>query len=457
MKYRRAQEISVQNSPSVQAVSKQDSAIGRLSPTHIDHWKNRVFVPTYTRDGEIHHVATYSCKIQFAGRRETFRLHTSNRDEAARKAREIYIDVLKGWDHALAIHKPKPAKPVGNLTVGQFLLLVAQLGLITAVTLTSYRTKLRTIVSVIRRLGSGRGKGTRRLEWRAAVDAQALKVITPEALDQFKRDFLARAAADPVSLRHAQVSFDCYIRNMRSLFRKEVLDELAKLGAECPPMPFRTVAMAVKGRSGFKYVSNIQPEALMKGAVSQLFTVFPEQFKVFALALLLGLRRGEIDQLRWDMINWERRHIALVPHEFLSLKTQESSSEISVPPELVAILRLFQESATGAYVVASPNSPRKAQHYRHYRCEPHFKALCTWLRNNGVNTRNPIHTLRKECGSLVNELYGLIAAKNILRHATIEITATYYACDRRRVSTGLEMGLPHEERKAEKHDAATMC
>lgn len=442
MENRENSKNTVQNSLSVQAVSKQDTVAGRFTPTHLEHWKHRVFTPTYTRNGQAHGVGTYYSKIQYAGRRETFRLHTSNLDEAARKARDIYLSVVRnGWEAALAVFKPKPVKPVAKLTVGEYLRHVEQTGLITSVTLCSYRTKLRTIVAHICGIGSGRAKGIRYLEWRAKVDTQPLKIITLDAFKRFKREYLARNAADPVKLRHAQVSFDGYVRNMRSLFKQEVLKELADVGVDVPSMPFHEVGMVVKGRSGFAYVSNVQPEALLNAAIADLAKAHPELFKIFVLALLLGLRRGEIDQLRWDMINWERKHIALAPHEFLHLKTHTSIAAVPVEPELLELLRKYKESATGQYVVESTSTPRKAKLYKHYRCESQFEALCVWLRSNGVKADKPLHTLRKECGSLVNEKYGLVAAKNMLRHSSIEITVTYYLADRRRVSTGLESNL----------------
>jgi integrase len=48
------------------------------------------------------------------------------------------------------------------------------------------------------------------------------------------------------------------------------------------------------------------------------------------------------------------------------------------------------------------------------------------LRKHGVTARKPIHELRKEFGSMVNRKHGLTAAKDLLRHGDIAITAAYY-------------------------------
>lgn len=445
MKNYHRKQNPVQTSSSVQEVSKQDAPVGRLSPTHLSYWEGRVFLPTYKRKGKLHKTANYSCKIQFAGRRESFPLHTANCSEAAQKARDIYLVVVRwGWDEALKKHKPKPTQPVTVLTVAELFRLVALTGLITASTMMTYKTKLRTLIAFICKLGIGRGRGVRYLEWRQKVDAQPISVVTLEAVKEFRRHMLARGTETPRKLYSAGVTLDGYIRNLRSLFRAEMLEALKDLGAVVEPMPFDKVPMAIKGRSAFRYVSIIQPEKLMREAIDELSKAHPEPFKIFLLALLLGFRRTEIDKLRWDMVNWERKHIALIPHEFLHLKTANSSDEIRVEPDFLLLLKQYKEISRSDYVVHSDNLPRKLSTYRHYRCDAHFKFLTKWLRAHGVNTQKPIHTLRKECGSLVTERFGIMAAKTILRHATIDITVTYYASDRRAANTGLDTMLPKD-------------
>lgn len=434
----------VQTTASVQAVSKQPEVAKSTSPTHAAHWEDRVFLPTYTRNGETRTAPNYACKIQFTGRRESFALHTADRKEAAKKARDIYLTIVRdGWDAAMRTYKPKIEKPPATITVGELFRLVLLTGLINAVTLTTYRTKLRTLIAFICGFGSGRAKGVRVLEWRQKVDQQPLSVITQDKVHEFKRQMLARGATGtPQMLHSAKVTIDGYIRNLRSLFRQEVVDELARLGACIPPMPFDQVPMSVRGRSAFRYVSTIQPQALMKAAAEDLAANHVEAFKIFILAILLGFRRNEIDKLRWDMINWERGHIALVQHEFLHLKSTTSSDEVKLTPELIELLKCYHKASKSEYVVHSQNMPRAQVTYRHYRCDKYFSFLCEWLRDHGVIAQKPIQTLRKECGSLINERFGILAAKNVLRQANIEVTVTYYASEKRKLDTGLDALLP---------------
>lgn len=439
MKNHNSLKNDVQTTKSVQGVSKHFS-----SPTHSVHWESRVFLPKYTRKGTRHIAPNFACKIQFSGRRESFALHTADRKEAARKARDIYLSIVRdGWDTAMMAYRPKIEKPTCIVTVGEMCRLVQLTGLVNAYTLATYQAKLRTLVAHICGFGSGRRKGVRFLEWRTKVDQQPLSVITLEKVHDFRRYMLARGAVgSPQKLQSAKVTVDAYIRNLRSLFRPAVLTELSQLGAVIPPMPFDKIPMAMRGRSAFRYVSTIQPQALMKAAVEELSVKHAEVFKIFVLALMLGFRRNEIDKLRWSMINWERGHIALAQHEFLHLKSMTSADEVRLTPELQELLKCYRTSAKSEYVVHSPNPPRNTASYRHYRCEKEFSFLGAWLRQQGVVAQKPIHTLRKECGSLVNERFGILAAKNILRQANIEVTVTYYATERRKLDTGLESLLP---------------
>jgi hypothetical protein len=76
--------------------------------------------------------------------------------------------------------------------------------------------------------------------------------------------------------------------------------------------------------------------------------------------------------------------------------------------------------AMGAFHSVYPGS------FENYRAHSVFERLTKWLRKKGVNSRKPIHELRKEFGSMVNRKHGLSAAKDLLRHPDISITASHY-------------------------------
>jgi hypothetical protein len=54
-----------------------------------------------------------------------------------------------------------------------------------------------------------------------------------------------------------------------------------------------------------------------------------------------------------------------------------------------------------------------------------------------VTEQKPLHTLRKEFGTLVNLAHGIHAASKALRHADITLTNNFYTDSRIRVTPGL--------------------
>jgi hypothetical protein len=72
-----------------------------------------------------------------------------------------------------------------------------------------------------------------------------------------------------------------------------------------------------------------------------------------------------------------------------------------------------------------------------YRCMTEMRALLGWLRTKGIVSPKPLHTLRKEFGSLINVRYGLLAASEQLRHGGIGVTAKHYLENRQPSVLGL--------------------
>jgi len=50
---------------------------------------------------------------------------------------------------------------------------------------------------------------------------------------------------------------------------------------------------------------------------------------------------------------------------------------------------------------------------------------------------HPVHTLRKEFGSLIAQEHGIYAASKLLRHADIQTTANHYLDKKQRITAGL--------------------
>jgi integrase len=152
--------------------------------------------------------------------------------------------------------------------------------------------------------------------------------------------------------------------------------------------------------------------------------------------------------LEWSALRFKENVIRVEPTQFFHPKSQDSIAEIQVDPEVMAVFREYHSKAKGAFVVPSGRPPKTVARGDYYGCESHFDKLNAWLRSKGVNTQKPLHTLRKEYGSLINKAHGIHAASKALRHADISVTNNFYTDSRARVMPGL--GKLFSSKKREK-------
>ena len=172
----------------------------------------------------------------------------------------------------------------------------------------------------------------------------------------------------------------------------------------------------------------------MRAAKAELATDKPEAYKAFLLALGAGLRANEIDNLQWQQIDGTANTIRVMTTATFETKTDSSEREVFVDAGLIAELEKFRAGATALYVLESERQPKPGAAVASYRAETTFDTLKKWLRAHGVTAHKPIHYLRKEFGSLVTESADIFTASRQLGHASIALTATYYAENRRRVA-----------------------
>ena len=434
----------VRTAKSVQEVSKQNvqAHTGRFPKTDVRYWQQAIFRPTYSRAGERVEVADWAVKIQHRGRRETFSLDTPNRVAAAAKARDIYQQVIgAGWDAAIEKWKPamqRKLKPTRIATVGEFLVAVSTASTIKPKTLEGYAKAFRMTVAQIAGIKSGKERfdyrtgGHRR--WLDAVHAVGLERVTPASVQKWKAAFLRHAKADPLSQKTARVSANSFIRNAKALFSPKLLALVSDLNLPTP-LPFEGITSEKVG--SLRYRSTMQAETLLLSARRELTATEPEQYKIFILALLAGLRRNEIDKLMWRSVDFARGVIRIEATEFFQPKSEDSAGDVEVDPEVLDVLRAFKKSAKGEFVIESSTAPRLGVTFNHYRAEKSFKRLNVWLRSKGVTGRAPLHVLRKEFGSLMNDKFGIHAASRALRHSRLEVTSAFYVDVKTRRTLGL--------------------
>jgi integrase len=195
-----------------------------------------------------------------------------------------------------------------------------------------------------------------------------------------------------------------------------------------------------------RYRSGFNVETLLESAREELATAKPEQFKIFLLGAMAGLRRNEIDKLPWSAFHWDEGVIHIQATEYFRPKSRESENDIPVDPELIEIFRGFHARARSGFVIESESDPDNGKPYEHYRCHRDFVELIGWLRAHGVVSRTPLHTLRKEFGSQINARFGLVAAQRMLRHAQVAVTAAHYVEIKARPVLGFGHLLTNGER-----------
>jgi integrase len=101
------------------------------------------------------------------------------------------------------------------------------------------------------------------------------------------------------------------------------------------------------------------------------------------------------------------------------------------------LFRAYHEGARAPFVIKSKRPPLPAKPQQYYRCEGTFEQLNEWLRKKGVHGSKPLHTLRKEYGSLLTRSYGIHAASRGLRHSDLRTTSEHYTDSTARATPGI--------------------
>ncbi len=382
-------------------------------------------------------------------------LGTNNKEEASRRAARLYMILReKGWDAALKQLSPdRNSTPKNQTTIGSFIDIVRPLASVRPRTFEIYAYALRKIAreATGAKDTSRSGFDPKGLGWRQATDLLLLSKLTPNAVAQWKAKVLAEATQNPVARQRARRNVNSFVRNARALFSRKILKRLKAKDIVLPsPLAFEGFEFEEQGNT--KYDSKIDATALLQNARSELAETDAEEWKVILLALGAGLRRSEIDGLCWSQLDAVRGEIRIVNHEYFQAKTDGSEGKIFVDPGLMAELGRFQIEPDTTPVVDGNIPFRQSSGRQYYRCQETFERVTSWLRNHGVTGDKPLHTLRKEFGSIICAAADIHTASRQLRHSNLATTAVFYADHRRRVSVPVtEMLTAPEASKASTH------
>ncbi|MFM8469267.1 MAG: tyrosine recombinase XerC [Limisphaerales bacterium] len=438
-------ETTLQNRKSGQEVAKifrrydrpgdhRPPANRQLSKMHKDYWKARLEKRSYTNDGERAEVNEWSIRIQHLGKRMGFALGTSNAEAAAVKARDIYKAIYgKGWAAAEAEFNPPMIVRRDDPTIGQFLQEVAAKSGLKAKTFRTYSGYFRRIVADIFGMGKTSDKFSyrngKRTAWVEQVDQVRLAEVTPARIEDWRKRYIKTADNNPAKQGSVIRSCNSYLRCARALFSRKWIK---KLDVRLPEvLPFHEIV--IKKSRPPKYNSDINAAKLLQTARQDLAVQNPEAYKVFLLGFGAGLRKGEIDALECGHFNFDNGTVAVKPTEHHDVKTEGSEAEVQLDHLLTLELKRLAPVDSRFYIVAK-GRPRQGLNRQYYRAESVFQSLYAWLAAQGVTAARPLHTLRKEFGSLINDRFGLFAAMTALRHTNITTTSDYYVDNKRRIA-----------------------
>jgi integrase len=407
---------------STQRPLKRSGGVGKNSA---NYWLGRIYRPVNGLGVQSPH---YLMRLRFKGKRMAFGLSTGNKDAAAAKAASIYNDLLTlDVDGTLAKHRPQVAGEE-IATIGEYLAAAEAVMDVREATLAAYGINLRRIAGDILRSRTQRtAKVKAKRVAREKIEQASLSILTPEALQKWRLAFLARAKGDARKARAARISANSIVRQARSLFAPRVVKFLKTLRLP-DPLPFAGVEMFP--RESMRYVSKIDAGEILRTAHDKLAEQAPAQFLVILLGVAAGLRRGEIDRLQWDHVDFRRRQIFVEATEAGEVKSEDSRGAVDIDEKTAELLRGFHAKADTEFVIDAPQA-EEAEFSRpwglRYRCSSVFEKVNAWLRANGVEANKPLHTLRKEAGSMIATQQGIFAASQFLRHSDIKVTADYYA------------------------------
>jgi integrase len=407
-------------------VVQTDSA--GLAKTSQAYWLKRVKIPA----GRVH----YGIQIAHRGERQFFNLETPEKTNAAGKAQRIYLDIIgKGWEAAIAIHRPMAVKAKKSATVGALIEAAASHSKVRPGTFETYAKALRRLaLGVIGEKEPKKQTAASIAERRALADSIRLDKLTPDAVNAFKVQFL-KEVEGVGKRKSAAVTINSILRNSAALMKKR--DNLRKIVAAEIELPAELWFDGIQKEKepSLRYRSKIDAGSILAAAQTELK---PEPFKALMLTLVLGLRRSEADTLQWWQFDFEEGTLDVCDTEDKQLKSEDSAGVLALDAELKALFQGFYANRKGEGVLETPKGARvTTRKARGYRCEPTFKALIAWLRSKGVSSGKPIHTLRKEIGSIIATREGIFAASRYLRHSSIQITSQIYADLKKPISAGL--------------------
>lgn len=371
-------------------------------------------------------------RISYGGKQRWVNLGASQKKEAAKRA-VAFLKQLQETDGdwlvaRRSIGQATRSKP-GTLTVGSWIQAFSECAEISVDprTVMMYAQCLRRIAAYVGKVTHE--KYPARKDWRSAADAVSLSLLTPEAIRGYMTAKLRGVRRE--QLDRARRGLHTDLRNARNLFAAKRLQALAHLGLVVVPFS----ETKIEPHKPKRHKSSVNVPLILKAARSELDQ--PQQIALILFACC-GLRKEEADKLLWSQVKLGGDHPHVEIKETWCYKPKSASSARVVPiaPEVAQFLAASHDPEQ-EFVLAGTH-PQLGVTYFHYRARAAFERLGPWLRSKGVEAPQPLHTFRKEFGSVINRKAGLHAAMEALGHSDISVTSSTYVEYRERVVVGLD-------------------
>jgi len=231
---------------------------------------------------------------------------------------------------------------------------------------------------------------------------QRLGDLIPDKIESFKRKRLEKDSISKSSINN-------WLKHMHSLY-----NHAKKLGLYNGENPFDNVELYSLPKSPPKHLQSKQISVLFEKASEDS----KEAYMIFALGILAGMRKSEIDNAKWEWFDFKGKLINIQSDESFVVKDRDARS-IPLCEALAAILIPHREDE--GYLLKPQNrKPGKSQ----YRYD--FRRLFTRVvENAGVSWVTP-HILRHTFGSILADSgVSLYKIMKWMGHSDIHTTMGY--------------------------------
>lgn len=224
-----------------------------------------------------------------------------------------------------------------------------------------------------------------------------LQALTPRHLDRYKTERLSENVAPVtvnIELRTLKAAMNTAIR-----WKQLELNPFAQIRAvrvpDAPPTYF--------SKLDFQKLLNLISEEWLK--------------EILLFAVLTGMRRGEILNLRWQDVDLQRRIIFIQSNP--TFKTKQGKRRVVPMNDILQImLKRKSERSTGEYIFHLRGRKINDDHAS--------KKLKKYVRAIGLNGKLHFHSLRHTFASwLVQDGVSLYEVQKLLGHSSIAVTQVY--------------------------------